>query len=150
MIFEPNWGLWPGKQILKKFWELFYLLEVLSTVIYIFETMGCTLEWQNKYFTENSPKMCSPGKACAKPAARCHDNVQIWERILFFWEVTLLSSKERKKKKDDVYFEHALPSSGALVNVWCRCALHITEGRRRPKQTHQKDLMFDFLPCLKI
>ena len=72
---------------------------------------------EKQYFTGNSPRLCSPGKTCAEPAARHHDNVQSWERTLFVWEVTLLSLKERKKKKDNVYVVQALPSSGALVNV---------------------------------
>lgn len=71
---------------------------------------------EKQYFTVNSPRLCSLGKTCEEPAARHHDNVQNCERILFVWEVTLLSSKERKKK-DDVYVEQALASSGALVNV---------------------------------
>ena len=54
---------------------------------------------EKQYFTGNSPRLCSPGKTCAEPAARHHDNVQSWERTLFVWEVTLLSLKERKKKR---------------------------------------------------
>ena len=71
---------------------------------------------EKQYFTGNSPRLFSPGKTCAEPAARHHDNVQSRERTLFICEVTLVSSKERKKK-DDVYVVQALPSSGALVSV---------------------------------
>lgn len=47
ILSEPNWGLKLRKQILRKFRELFCLLQVKGTVTYIFETRDHTSQWHS-------------------------------------------------------------------------------------------------------
>ena len=44
-LFEPYWVLWPGKQVLRKLWEPFHLLDIKGIIIFIIETKGHTHYW---------------------------------------------------------------------------------------------------------
>ena len=141
ILYKPKWRLWSRKQILRKLWGLFCLLEVKGTVMYIFETKGCISKWQ----TDSSDKV---HKAYLVQVSRYKlSDKSLWpltelEKNPIVWG-TYTASLRRKKEKD----LYGWAGASIFEELWLMCNgdAHCVLGRKEAQRDPQREFRLIFL-----